>query len=122
MAEPRTYCGVVPGGRAREGQTSPEGTPPDDDARDGVDTTVLFATLDAIKQQPELARFQFRASNTWVGGVHYRSTIHGFYAACQEDTSRAKPSPVTPASRPCCWAPTRARIRPRPSSTRWPRA
>ena len=29
--------------------------------RNGVDTTVLFATLDAVKQQPELGRFQFRA-------------------------------------------------------------
>ncbi len=58
--------------------------------RNGVDTSVLFATLDAIKQQPELARFQFRASNTWLGGAHNRSTIQGFYAACQEDTSRSQ--------------------------------
>jgi uncharacterized OsmC-like protein len=58
--------------------------------RNGVDTSVLFATLDAIKQQPELATFQFRASNTWLGGAHNRSTIKGFYAACQEDTSRSE--------------------------------
>jgi uncharacterized OsmC-like protein len=57
--------------------------------RNGVDTSTLFATLDAIKQQPELARFQFRASNTWLGGAHNRSTIKAFYAACQEDTSRS---------------------------------
>ena len=47
--------------------------------RNGVETSVLFATLDAIKQQPELARFQFRATNTWLGGAHNRSTIQGFY-------------------------------------------
>jgi uncharacterized OsmC-like protein len=56
--------------------------------RNGVDTSVLFATLDAVKQQPDLARFQFRASNVWLGGAHNRSTIKGFYGAGQEDTSR----------------------------------
>jgi uncharacterized OsmC-like protein len=58
--------------------------------RNGVDTSVLFATLDAIKQQPELARFQFRARNVWMGGAHNRSTIKEFYGACQEDTSRQR--------------------------------
>src|SRR4029453_2019995 len=56
--------------------------------RNGVDTTVLYATLDAIKQQPELATFQFRASNVWLGGAHNRSTIKSFYGAGQEDTTR----------------------------------
>jgi uncharacterized OsmC-like protein len=56
--------------------------------RNGVDTGVLFATLDAIKQQPDLARFQFRARNTWLGGAHNQSTIKEFYGAGQEDTSR----------------------------------
>src|SRR5262245_31312095 len=57
--------------------------------RNGVDTSVLFATLDAVKSQPDLARFQFRASNVWLGGAHNRSTIKHFYGAGQEDTSRA---------------------------------
>jgi uncharacterized OsmC-like protein len=56
--------------------------------RNGVNTSVLFATLDAVKQQPELAQFQFRASNVWMGGAHNRSTIRDFYGAGQEDTSR----------------------------------
>lgn len=56
--------------------------------RNGVDTSVLFATLDAIKQQPDLARFQFRARNVWLGGAHNRSTIKEFYGAGQEDTTR----------------------------------
>jgi uncharacterized OsmC-like protein len=58
--------------------------------RNGVDTSVLFATLNAIKQQPELARFQFRARNVWLGGAHNRSTIREFYGACQEDISRQR--------------------------------
>ena len=52
--------------------------------RNGVDTATLFATLDAVKGQNEIAKFQFRASNTWVTGTHSRSTISGFYGAMQE--------------------------------------
>jgi uncharacterized OsmC-like protein len=58
--------------------------------RNGVDTEQLFGTLDAIKADPSLARFQFRARNRWIDGAHNRSTIRDFYAANQEDTSRAE--------------------------------
>lgn len=58
--------------------------------RNGVDTHKLFATLDLIKQQPDLARFQFRATNRWIGGTHNRSTIKDFYAAGGEDTTRSE--------------------------------
>jgi uncharacterized OsmC-like protein len=56
--------------------------------RNGVDTDTMFATLDLIKSQPELAQFQFRATNRWIDGAHNRSTIKGFYAAGGEDTTR----------------------------------
>ena len=58
--------------------------------RNGVDTEQLFGTLDAIKSDPSLAKFQFRARNRWIDGAHNRSTIRDFYAANQEDTSRAE--------------------------------
>jgi len=58
--------------------------------RNGVDTAQLFGTLDAVKADPELARFQFRARNRWIDGAHNRTTIRDFYAAKQEDTSRAE--------------------------------
>ena len=61
----------------------------DNTIRNGVDTAQMFATLDLIKAQPELAKFQFRASNRWIGGSHNRSTIQGFYAAGGEDASRS---------------------------------
>jgi uncharacterized OsmC-like protein len=61
----------------------------DTPARNGVDIERLFATLDAVKSSPEIAKFQFRASNRWVSGTHSRSTIHGFYGAGQELTHRA---------------------------------
>jgi uncharacterized OsmC-like protein len=50
----------------------------------GVDTPTLFATIDAVKAQPDLAQFQFRASNRWVSGTHNRSTINGYYGAGQD--------------------------------------
>src|SRR6266487_6987825 len=52
--------------------------------RNGVDTATLFATLDAIKGDPELAKFQFRASNRWISGTHSESTMQGFFGARQE--------------------------------------
>jgi uncharacterized OsmC-like protein len=58
--------------------------------RNGVDTEQLFGTLDLIKAQPELARFQFRATNRWINGSHNRSTIKGFYAAGAEDETRGE--------------------------------
>jgi uncharacterized OsmC-like protein len=54
--------------------------------RNGVDTALLFATLDAVKAAPEAARFTFRAGNEWVTGTHSRGTIHGFYGVGEERT------------------------------------
>jgi uncharacterized OsmC-like protein len=50
----------------------------------GVDTATLFATLDAVKRQPEIAKFQFRARNSWLGGTHSRTTFSGFHGAMQD--------------------------------------
>jgi uncharacterized OsmC-like protein len=50
----------------------------------GVDTATLFGTLDAVKAQPGIAKFQFRAANSWVNGTHSRSTFSGFFGAGQE--------------------------------------
>jgi uncharacterized OsmC-like protein len=46
-----------------------------------VDTPKLFATLDAVKGQPELAKFQFRVSNRWVSGTNSRSRMETFSGA-----------------------------------------
>jgi uncharacterized OsmC-like protein len=62
-----------------------------DTIRNGVDTEQMYGTLDAIKAQPELGVFQFRATNQWIDGAHNRSTIQRFYGAGQEDTSREEP-------------------------------
>ena len=60
-------------------------------AINGVDVDQLVGTINAIQGNPSLARFQFRAHNTWLGGGHTRTTIQGFYGAGQEDASRSHP-------------------------------
>jgi uncharacterized OsmC-like protein len=54
--------------------------------RNGVDTATLFATLDAVRGDTELAKFQFRATNRWLAGTHNQSTIQGFHGAKQDLT------------------------------------
>ena len=58
----------------------------DDSIRNGVDTAALFATLDAVRQVPEAAHFQFRAHNEWVSGTHNRGTISDFFGVGEERT------------------------------------
>src|SRR3954470_1818171 len=93
-----------------------------DTVRNGVDVATLYGTLDAIKYQPELGEFRFRATNRWIAGAHNRSTIRDFYGAGGEDTSRAAAFESTQASRPSCSVPTRARTRPSICCTRSPAA
>lgn len=57
----------------------------------GVDVDRLGATIQAVRQNPDLGTSQFRAVNRWIGGGHNRSTIQGFYSAGREDMTRTKP-------------------------------
>jgi uncharacterized OsmC-like protein len=56
----------------------------------GVDVDQLVGTVNAVREDPEIARFQFRAHTDWVNGGQTRTTIQSFYGAGQEDTSRAE--------------------------------
>jgi uncharacterized OsmC-like protein len=49
--------------------------------RNGVNVPALFATLDVVKANKDLAKFQFRAVNRWISGTHSRSTIANFFGA-----------------------------------------
>jgi uncharacterized OsmC-like protein len=55
----------------------------------GVDTPTLFATLDAVRGQPDLAKFQFRARNQWIRGTQSRTEIHDFHGAGGEQRHSA---------------------------------
>jgi len=54
----------------------------------GLDVQMAFDTVDAIKADSGLAKFQFRARNAWISGGTNRSTIRDFYGAGREDDSR----------------------------------
>ena len=58
----------------------------DESMRNGVDTTTLFATIDAVKAAPEAAKFQFRAHNEWLSGTHNRGTINDYFGVGAERT------------------------------------
>lgn len=67
--------------------------------RNGVDTAALFSTIDLVKGQRELAKFTFRATNTWQRGTHSEGRIEGFYGAGAEQprtTSWAMPADHPP--------------------------
>jgi uncharacterized OsmC-like protein len=57
----------------------------------GVDVAQLTATIEAIGKDPDLARFQFRATTEWVGGGRARTRIQEFHGAGKEDDSRDAP-------------------------------
>lgn len=54
----------------------------------GVNVDELFATVDAIKAEPEIARFNFRASNKWISGGNNQTTVNEYSGACQEFSRR----------------------------------
>ena len=54
----------------------------------GINVERLFSTIDQVTANPEIARFKFRATNTWVDGTHNRATIKDFYGALHEDNTR----------------------------------
>lgn len=57
-------------------ETRPAPTP-----RNGVDTPALFATINAVASQRDLAKFEFRATNRWQEGTHSRTTMETFSGA-----------------------------------------
>ncbi|HEX7256856.1 MAG TPA: OsmC family protein [Nitrososphaeraceae archaeon] len=49
----------------------------------GVNIDKLFGTVGAIKEKPEIAKFNFRAKGKWINGGHNRTIINEFYGACK---------------------------------------
>ena len=55
----------------------------------GLSVQGVSDTVDAIKADNGLAKFQFRARNKWIDGGVNRSTIRDFFGAGREDDSRS---------------------------------
>lgn len=56
----------------------------------GLDLNAMSTTIAAIKDNPSLGLFEFRASNQWINGGENRTSIKDFHGAGAEDTSRTK--------------------------------
>jgi uncharacterized OsmC-like protein len=52
--------------------------------RNGVDVPTLFATIDAVRAQPEAAQFKFRVKNRWVSGTQSQGVVSGFFGVGEE--------------------------------------
>jgi uncharacterized OsmC-like protein len=57
----------------------------------GVNVEQLVETINHVKEQPDLAKFRFRARNEWIDGAHSRTTIQKFYGAGQEHRGESNP-------------------------------
>lgn len=57
----------------------------------GVNVDKLTETINVVKQNPELAKFAFRAKNRWISGGQSVTEIQDFYGTGKEDTSRTEP-------------------------------
>jgi uncharacterized OsmC-like protein len=66
-------------------------TQQDPNTRNGLNIDQMVQTVDALRNDPSLAQFEFRARNQWINGGENRSCIQGFYGAGAEDTSRSEP-------------------------------
>jgi uncharacterized OsmC-like protein len=56
----------------------------DEHTVNGVDVDRLFDTIDAIKGEPDIAKFKFRIKNRWISGGHNRTMINDFHGALQD--------------------------------------
>jgi len=52
----------------------------------GVNVSQLFETIDNIKENTEIAKFNFRAQNKWKGGTENQTTVNQYSGACKTFT------------------------------------
>jgi uncharacterized OsmC-like protein len=59
--------------------------------RHGVNTPAIVETVfGVVAKQPELANFQFRATNKWLNGTQSRTTMEGFFGAGSEHSHKSE--------------------------------
>ena len=56
----------------------------------GVNVTNLFGAINAITDNPNISKFNFRAKGQWINGGHNQTVINEFDGACQTHT-RSQP-------------------------------
>lgn len=61
-------------------------TRPEKAAMNGVDVPTLLGTVAFVGDNPDVAKFQFRAKSEWIDGTHSRGTVNGYYGAGGEQS------------------------------------
>jgi uncharacterized OsmC-like protein len=56
----------------------------------GVNVEALLGARQALTEAPEAARFQWRATCSWINGTHSRSTVKGFFGLGAEQSHRTE--------------------------------
>ena len=56
--------------------------------KNGVNVDQLVGTIEAVQENPSLAKFEFRAKNNWITGGHCVSSVKSFYGVGKEDDTR----------------------------------
>jgi uncharacterized OsmC-like protein len=56
----------------------------------GVDIAFLRGARDLLAEQPEVAQFKWRVTNTWVKGTHSRTTALSYYGLGEEQNHRVE--------------------------------
>ena len=64
-------------------------------AMNGVDVPTLLATIGAVSDTRELAKFTFRARGNWVKGTHSRVTVKDYFGAYEPFTDGFYTNDVT---------------------------
>ncbi|MCU0254264.1 MAG: OsmC family protein [Acidobacteria bacterium] len=57
-------------------------------AINGVDVPTFVATLGVVGEQPDIAKFTFRANGEWLSGTHSRTGFSGYFGAMAEQKHR----------------------------------
>lgn len=73
---------------------------PEDRIINGLNVTEYEQIVDAVRAEPTLAKFQFRAGNHWEDGGLNRTTIKGFYGAGEEQGAEGRSFTVDAAEPP----------------------
>ncbi|MFQ5935899.1 MAG: OsmC family protein [Acidiferrobacterales bacterium] len=73
---------------------------PEDRVINGINVTEYEEIVEAVRDEPTLAKFQFRVSNVWAHGGLNRTTIKGFYGAGEEQGAEDRTFTVDAAEPP----------------------
>ena len=58
--------------------------------RNGVNVEALIGAREALSKAPEAARFNWKATSTWIGGTHSRTHIKGFFGLGQAQAHKTE--------------------------------